>query len=75
MAEVQKLMATGGPVAVRAGTNLQSLWSENKLSAPQQERVMALSRKMNQKRLPAATHFAPFYESLYLAATAAQPAC
>ncbi|GAB3039717.1 hypothetical protein [Spirosoma pulveris] len=68
VAEVQKLMATGGPVAVRAGTNLQSLWSENKLSAQQQERVMVLSRKMNQKRLQAATHFGPFYESLYLAA-------
>ncbi|MFD2932253.1 hypothetical protein [Spirosoma flavum] len=66
MTEVQKLMVTGGPVAVRAGTNLQSLWSENKLSAQQQERVMALSRKMNQKRLQPATHFAPFYESLYL---------
>ena len=59
MAEVQKLMATGGPVAVRAGTNLQSLWSESKLSAQQQERVMALSRKMNQKRLQAATYFVP----------------
>ena len=68
VAEVQKLMATGGPVAVRAGTNLQSLWSENKLSAQQQERVMALSRKMNQKRLQAATHFVPFYEALYLTA-------
>jgi hypothetical protein len=67
MPEVQKLMATGGPVAVRAGTNLQSLWSESKLSAQQQERVMTLSRRMNQKRLSAATHFAPFYESLYLA--------
>ncbi|WP_460968980.1 hypothetical protein [Spirosoma migulaei] len=68
MADVQKLMATGGPVAVRAGTNLQALWSENRLSAQQQERVMVLSRKMNQKRLPAATHFTPFYESLYLTA-------
>ena len=68
VADVQKLMATGGPVAVRAGTDLQSLWSENRLSAQQQERVMILSRKMNQKRLQAATHFAPFYESLYLTA-------
>ncbi len=67
MAEVQKLMATGGPVAVRAGTELQTAWSENRLSAPQQERVMALSRKMNQKRLAPATYFAPFYESIYLA--------
>ncbi len=65
MTDVQKLMATGGPAAVRAGTDLQSLFSENRLSAQQQERVMVLSRKMNQKRLPAATHFAPFYEALY----------
>lgn len=72
MADVQKLMATGGPVAVRAGTDLQALWSENRLSAPQQERVMALSRKMNQKRLPAATSFAPFYESLYQAFNGAE---
>ncbi|GAB2554097.1 hypothetical protein GCM10027085_51480 [Spirosoma aerophilum] len=67
MADVQKLMATGGGVSVRAGTNLQSLWSENKLSAAQQERVMVLSRKMNQKRLQPAMYFVPFYESLYLA--------
>ena len=72
MAEVQKLMATGGPVAVRAGTDLQTLWTENRLSTSQQERVMALSRKMNQKRLQPAAHFAPFYESLYLA-TQQQP--
>ncbi|MFD2572447.1 hypothetical protein ACFSUS_17540 [Spirosoma soli] len=65
IADMQKLMATGGPVAVRAGTDLQSLWSENRLSAPQQERVIALSRKMNQKRYQAATHFVPFYEALY----------
>ena len=67
MAEVQKLMATGGAVAVRAGTDLQTAWSENRLSASQQERVMVLSRKMNQKRLAPATYFAPFYESVYLA--------
>lgn len=74
MADVQKLMATGGPIAMRAGTNLQLLWSENRLSAPQQERVMALSRKMNQKRLPPATVFAPFYEALYHALVTQQPA-
>ena len=73
VADVQKLMATGGPAGVRAGTNLQAIWSENRLSAQQQERVMALSRKMNQTRLPAATIFTPFYESLYLA-TQQQPA-
>ncbi len=73
MADVQKLMATGGPVAVRAGTDLQTVWSENRLSSQQQERVMALSRKLNQKRLPPATHFAPFYEALYYT-TQQQPA-
>ena len=31
MADVQKLMATGGPAAARAGTNLQALWCENRL--------------------------------------------
>ncbi|GAB3500546.1 hypothetical protein GCM10027341_26030 [Spirosoma knui] len=72
ISDIQKLMVTGGPAAVRAGTNLQSLWSENRLSAPQQERVMALSRKMNQKRLQAATHFAPFYESLFHAISTQQ---
>lgn len=74
MADVQKLMASGGPVAGRAGTNLQSLWSEKRLSAQQQERVMILSRKMNQKRLLPATHFAPFYDALYYATTIQQPA-
>ena len=69
MADMQKLMAMGGPVAVRAGTNLQTLWSENRLSVPQQERVMALSRKMNQKRLQPAAQFAPFYDALYQALT------
>lgn len=66
MSDVQKLMATGGPAAVRAGTDLQALWSENRLSAQQQERVMALSRKMNHKRLQPALYFAPLYEALYL---------
>ena len=74
MADVQKLMATGGPVAARAGANLQTLWSENRLSAQQQERVMTLSRKMNQKRLQPAAQFAPFYDALYQAVTAQQPA-
>lgn len=72
MADVQKLMATGGPVAVRAGTNLQALWSENRLSAQQQERVMVLSRRMNQKRLQPAAQFAPFYDALYQAVTTRQ---
>ncbi len=72
--EVQKLMATGGPTAVRAGTNLQTLWSENRLSAPQQQRVMALSRRMNQKRLQPAPYFAPFYDALYHAFYTQQPA-
>nr|WP_229368335.1 hypothetical protein [Fibrisoma limi] len=74
MTDVQKLMATGGPVAVKAGTDLQALWSENRLSPQQKERVMALSRKLNQKRLLAASHFAPFYESLYHALYTQQPA-
>ena len=65
LAEVQKLMATGGPAGVKAGADLQTLWSENRLSAPQQERVMALSRKMNQKRLQVLPYFVPFYETLY----------
>lgn len=69
LTDVQKLMATGGPAAVRAGTDLQSLWSESRLSAPQQERVMGLSRRMNQKRLQPTTHFVPFYEALYHAVT------
>ena len=72
IADVQKLMATGGPVAVRAGTNLQTLWSENRLSAQQQEHVVALSRKMNQKRLQPAAQFAPFYEALYQAVSTQQ---
>jgi len=72
--EVQKLMATGGPAAVRAGTNLQTLWSENRLSASQQQRVMALSRRMNQKRLQPAPYFAPFYDALYHALYTQQPA-
>jgi hypothetical protein len=72
IAEVQKLMATGGAVGVKAGTDLQSLWSENRLSTQQQERIMALSRKMNQKRWQAATHFTSLYESIYLAVNSQQ---
>ena len=72
MADVQKLMSTGGPAAVRAGANLQTLWSENRLSAQQQGRVMVLSRKMNQKRLQPAAQFAPFYDALYQAVTTRQ---
>ncbi len=72
--EVQKLMATGGPAAGRAGTNLQTIWSENRLSVPQQQRVMALSRRMNQKRLQPVPYFAPFYDALYHAIYTQKPA-
>ncbi|AQG81423.1 hypothetical protein [Spirosoma montaniterrae] len=73
MADVQKLMATGGPGAARTGAELQAVWSENRLTPQQQERVMTLSRKMNQKRLAPATFFASFYGSVVAAANA-QPA-
>jgi hypothetical protein len=72
--DVQKLMATGGPAAVRAGTNLQTIWSENRLSAQQQARLIALSLKMNQKRLPAAAYFTPLYEALHAGLVTQQPA-
>lgn len=65
LTDIQKLMATGGPVAVKAEKDLQALWAENRLSQSQKDRVMALSRKMNSKRYQPQTHFVPFYESLY----------
>lgn len=65
LTDIQKLMATGGPVAVKAEKDLQALWAENRLSQQQKDRVMALSRKMNVKRYQPQTHFAPFFESLY----------
>lgn len=73
MADVQKLMATGNPVSVRAGTNLQALWSENRLSQPQRDRLMALSRKMNAKRYQPVAHFAPLFETFYNAAYSQKP--
>ncbi|MCY7357046.1 MAG: hypothetical protein LH609_06175 [Rudanella sp.] len=74
MAEVQKLMATGNAVSVRAGTNMQALWSENRLSQPQRDRLMALSRKMNAKRYQPVAHFAPLFETFYNAAYSQKPA-
>lgn len=74
MADVQKLMATGSPVSVKAGTNLQALWSENRLSQPQRDRLMALSRKMNAKRYQPVAHFAPLFETFYNAAYSQKPA-
>ena len=35
--DVQALMATGGPGAVQAGKDLESLWTDAVFSAPQQE--------------------------------------
>ena len=74
MADVQKLMATGNAVSVRAGTNLQALWSENRLSQPQRDRLMAISRKMNVKRYQPVAHFAPLFETFYNAAYSQKPA-
>jgi hypothetical protein len=74
MADVQKLMATGNAVSVKAGTNLQALWSENRLSQPQRDRLMALSRKMNAKRYQPVAHFAPLFETFYNAAYSQKPA-
>ncbi len=74
LADVQKLMATGNAVSVRAGTNLQALWSENRLTQPQRDRLMALSRKMNAKRYQPVAHFAPLFETFYNAAYSQKPA-
>ena len=65
LTDLQKLMATGGPVAAKAQKDLESLWADNRLSQPQKERIIALSRKMNTKRYQPATHFAPFFQALY----------
>ena len=65
LTDIQKLMATGGPVAVKAEKDLQALWAENRLSQQQKDRIIALSRKMNTKRYQPLAHFAPFYEALY----------
>ncbi|MGM9509746.1 hypothetical protein ACS5NO_18570 [Larkinella sp. GY13] len=63
--DLQKLMNAGGAYSQKAEKNLETLFTENRLSAPQKERVIALSRKMNTKRYQAAQQFAPFYEALY----------
>ncbi len=65
LGDLQKLMATGGGVAVRAERNLETLWTENALNPAQRDRIIALSRKMVQKRYQAATHFAPLFDGLY----------
>jgi len=65
LGDVQKLMNSGGPVAQKAAKDLEGIWTANTLSAPQKERVLAISRKMNAKRLAPAPYFAPFYEALY----------
>ncbi|MBO0939436.1 hypothetical protein J2I47_23000 [Fibrella sp. HMF5335] len=73
-ADVQKLMATGGPVAVKAANDLTAVLAESRLEARQRERLMVLCRKMNQKRYQPVAHFAPLFESLYHAIYTAKPA-
>ncbi|WP_266362192.1 hypothetical protein [Tellurirhabdus rosea] len=63
--DTQKLMNGGGPAAQRAQKNLEGLWTANSLSTGQKERIVSVSRRMNTKRFPVASHFAPFYESVY----------
>lgn len=63
--DLQKVMAAGGGVSQAAQKNLEILWTENRLSAPQKERTIALTRKMAGKKYQAAAHLAPFFESLY----------
>lgn len=74
LGDLQKLMITGGPVALKAERNLESLWTENHLSATQQGRIISLSRKMNQKRYQPMAHFVPLFESLYHAVYTQKPA-
>ena len=73
-ADVQKLMATGGPVAVKAANDLNAVLGESRLDAKQRDRLMVLCRKMNQKRYAPVAHFAPLFESLYHAIYTAKPA-
>lgn len=73
-ADVQKLMATGGPVAVKAGNDLTAVLGESRLDAKQRDRLMVLCRKMNQKRYQPVAHFAPLFEALYHAIYTAKPA-
>ncbi|GAB3245951.1 hypothetical protein GCM10027347_00470 [Larkinella harenae] len=65
LTDLQKLMNPGGAYTQKAGKNLEMLFTENRLSAPQKERVVALSRKMNAKRYQPVQQFAPFYETLF----------
>ncbi|GAB3333130.1 hypothetical protein GCM10027299_40300 [Larkinella ripae] len=65
LTDLQKLMNPGGAYTQKAEKDLETLFTENRLSAPQKERVMVLSRKMNAKRYPPVQQFAPFYEALY----------
>lgn len=74
LGDLQKLMATGGAGAVRSEQNLETLWTENALSPAQRDRVMAMSRKMLQKRFQVTTHFAPFFDGLYHAVHTHTPA-
>lgn len=71
--DIQKLMATGGPVAVKAGNDLTALLGESRLDAKQRDRLITLCRKMNQKRYAPVAHFAPLFESLYHAIYTAKP--
>ncbi|RRA98750.1 hypothetical protein [Larkinella rosea] len=65
LTDLQKLMNAGGAYTQKAEKNLETLFTENRLSAPQKERVIALSRKLNAKRYQPVQQFAPFYEALY----------
>ncbi len=73
-ADIQKLMATGGPMAVKAGNDLMAVLGESRLDAKQRDRLMVLCRKMNQKRYAPLAHFAPLFEALYHAIYTTKPA-
>ncbi len=72
--EVQKLMATGTMGSIQAGKNLEALWNDNRLNDSQKNRIMALSRRMNVRKLAPGTYFAPFYDGLYHAVYTQKPA-
>ncbi|MBW3546450.1 MAG: hypothetical protein KY428_12785, partial [Bacteroidetes bacterium] len=58
------LSGTGNPAARSSGANFEAAWSAGAFTAEQQNRIMALSGQMEQKRYKPTPHFAAYFGML-----------
>ncbi|CCH03393.1 hypothetical protein FAES_5394 [Fibrella aestuarina BUZ 2] len=72
--DLKAFMARGGPEAVKATADLESIWTDGMLTPAQRERLMVLCRQQVQKRYQPTAQFVPLFAAIYHIIYTAKPA-